>query len=71
MLTNSQIVDYIEHAFLPHRCVAQVWDYEAKLRLRIFDETGNALKSVESIVMASIRGESDLKELCEAIRHSL
>ena len=68
MLTNAQIVEYVEHAFPPHRCVAEFWDYEAKLRFRIFDESGNALKTIESIVMASIRGESDLKGLCEAIR---
>ena len=68
MLTNTQIVEYVEHAFLPRRCVAEVWDYEAKLRFRIFDQSGNTLKSIKNIVMASIRVEANLKALCESIR---
>lgn len=71
MLTNPQIVEYVERAFSPYRCVAEIWDYDAKLRFRIFDGSEKALKSVESVTLDSVRSESELEALCETVRLSL
>lgn len=70
MLTNPQIVEYVERAFSPYRCVAEIWDYDAKLRFRIFDGSDKALKSVERVSLDSVRSETDLKALCEIVRSS-
>lgn len=70
-MTDAEILECLELAFRPHRCVAGVWDYGAKLRFRIFDGDDVLLKTVANVNLDSVRSEADLKNLCEAVLHSL
>ena len=71
MLTDTEILEYVRQAFLPHRCVAEVWDYDKKLRLRIFDSEDKVLWTRQNVNLDSVREVLDLKCLCESIRNLL
>jgi hypothetical protein len=43
MLTDEEIVTRIERALAPLRCVAEIYDYRARLRFKVFDENGNGV----------------------------
>ena len=43
MLTDQQIVSAIQAAFSPLRCTAEIWDYQQKLRFRVFDTSDKAV----------------------------
>ena len=66
-LTEDEIVNYVRQFFKPHKCIAEVWDYGAKLRLKITDEHERVIASVPSVSLSSIRHITDLNTFCEGI----
>ena len=71
MLSNKDICIFLQAAFLPLRCVTEVWDYDQKLKLKVLDAGDKTLVSIESIVLSSIRDASSLNGLCENVRVGL
>ena len=68
MLSNEEICKFMQVAFLPMRCVAEVWDYEHKLRFRVFDDQDKPVITMDKVVLDSIRYENALQELCDQVR---
>lgn len=68
MLTNDQIVSKIESSFMPFRCVAEIWDYDSKLRFKVFDEKDQVIVEMPSVVLSGIRQESHLDNILSQVR---
>lgn len=71
MLTNEDIRARVENAFAPLRCVAEIWDYEQKLRLRVFDIHDIPIMTIEEIVLSSFRETHSLDALINDIRQRI
>lgn len=71
MLSSEEIRSRIETAFLPYRCVAEIWDYDKKLRLRVFDLKDQTLLTIEEVILSSVRESSSLDSLIVSIRHNV
>ena len=67
-LTNDDIVARIQQAFRPLRCVAVIWDYDAKLRFKVFDPQDRGVIEVPSVVLRDIREWQNLKSLLNQAR---
>lgn len=68
MLTNDDICSTVRTAFLPYRCVPEIWDYGQKLRFRVFDATDQPIFTMPKVILSSIRDASELDSLCEVVR---
>src|SRR5438477_2744590 len=68
MLTDEEIVTRIEGAFAPLRCMAEIYDYRARLRFKVFDEHGNGILERPEIILRTIRDESELEDLLADVR---
>lgn len=68
MLSNEEICIFLQTEFLPRRCVAEIWDYEQKLRFRVFDDQEKPVVTMEEVVFDSIRHESALQDLCDQVK---
>ena len=51
MLSNEKIRDAVEKAFRLLRCVAEISDYDQKLRFRVFDDRHQGIVRVPSLVL--------------------
>ena len=71
MLSNEQICSIVQAAFLPHRCVAEIWDYSTKLRFRVFDENDHPLLTMEEVILSSVREGNALESLLSDVRQHL
>ena len=68
MRTNEEIRRAVELAFKPLRCVAEVWDYEEKLRFRVFDQQDRGIVVMPDLVLRNLRDESQLRDVLSAAR---
>ncbi len=68
MLANDEIKKMVEGAFIPLRCVAEIWDYGAKLRFKVFDQKGEGVIVMPEAILKNIRGEKQLRELLSQAR---
>ena len=58
----------LEGAFKPFRCVAEVWDYNRKLRFKVFDNNNRSIIEVPQILLRALIDESNLQDLIEQAR---
>lgn len=68
MLANDEIKKMVEGAFAPLRCVAEIWDYNTKLRFKVFDQKDKGIIVAPKIVLKDIREEKRLRELLNQAR---
>lgn len=68
MLSNEEICKFVETAFLPRRCVAEIWDYAHKLRFRVFNDQDKPAVTMEEVVLDSIRNGNALQDLCDQVK---
>lgn len=68
MLSNEEIRDAVEKAFRPLRCVAEIWDYDQKLRFRVFDDRDQGIVRVPSLVLRELRSKSNLRSVLSSAR---
>jgi len=68
LLDNEQIKEVVERAFLPLRCVAEIWDYDFKLRFKVFDDDGKGLVKMPNIVLDDVRDQSCLEDILRQVR---
>ncbi len=66
--SNDEIKIAVEATFRPLRCVAEVWDYDQKLRFRVFDSNDRGVLRVPSLVLRELRDKSNLKSVLSAAR---
>ena len=58
----------VEGAFRPLRCVAEIWDYDDKLRFKVFDENNNSIIERPLLVLRELADEKTLSEFLRLIR---
>lgn len=66
--TNDEIKAIVEAAFKPLRCVSEVWDYDYRLRFRVFNEQDRGIVEVPDLVLRNLRDESQLRDVLTAAR---
>ena len=67
-LYDDEIRIAVEAAFRPLRCVAEVWDYDQKLRFRVFDPNDRGVLRVPSLNLRELRDKSNLRSVLAAAR---
>ena len=70
MRTTNQIIELIETAFRPLRCVAEHRDWGEKLSFRVFVGAKRILTN-ENIPMRLLRDDATLRQIIEAARDHL
>lgn len=71
MLSDHEICTHIEAAFLPYRCVVEIWDYGNKLRFRVFGADDAPLITMAEIVVSSMQNSCALESLIADVKHRL
>lgn len=68
MLINKEICSKIEAAFHPYRCIPEIWDYDQKLRFKVYGAKAELLVTVAEVVLSSIRDPMALESLITSVR---
>lgn len=68
MLSLDQATAIIRSAFLPLRCGVEVFDYEQKIRFRVFDDDDKAVLTVREMKASLARSRSELADLLQEAR---
>ena len=68
MLTNDKIMEIVEGAFRPYRCGVEIWDYDEKLRFKVFDDKNNGIIERPRLILRELRDEGQLRQLLLSIR---
>ena len=70
-LSTEQIRDAVEGAFKPLRCVAEIWDYNEKLRFKVFDADDHTAIQAPRLVLRGLRDRDDLAHLLASVREDI
>lgn len=68
MRTDDEIRAIVEAAFRPLRCIAEVWDYDSKLRFKVFDDKDRGIVEVSDLVLRNLRDEAQLRDVLAGVR---
>jgi len=60
----------LEGAFRPLHSVAEVWDYEQKLRLKVFDQNDQGVVQISKSVPRHL-SDQDIQDIIEQVRAQL
>ncbi len=66
-----EILKIIESSFSPLRCVAELTDYEQKIKIRIFDNKDNPLLSFPEEKVSNLKDKNTLFLFIQEIRTRL
>jgi hypothetical protein len=61
----------VESAFNPLRCVAEIWDYKAKLRFKIFDTKGQGIVELTNVTLDGMSSAGNLEDLIQGVRREI
>jgi hypothetical protein len=64
MLSNDEIKEKVQGAFHPLRCVAEIWDYDHKLRFK----DDNGIIEVPNVILRDVWDNTLLEVLIRATR---
>jgi hypothetical protein len=70
-LEIDEVVSAVRTAFAPLDCGVEVFDYDQKLRFRVFDAEGKALLRVSEVLMRRAREPNGLSYIIESARDRL
>lgn len=70
-LSPKDAARIIASAFAPLRCVAEPWDYDHRVRFRVFDAQDQPLLTVEDLVKSQFANQAKLREAIVAARENL
>ena len=68
MLSHEEITARIERAFLPLRCVAEIWDNGQSLRFQVFDANDNSVLRIRALRLDELRDEKQLEQALQLAR---
>ena len=68
MRTNEEIRRIVEGAFRPLRCAAEIWDYEKKLKFRVFDRNDQPVVTFPEELMVPLQSDTHLAALLTQAR---
>ena len=55
MLTNQEILRKVRNSFKPLDCVAEIFDYEHKLRFRVYKKKGAPILTMKELLLDDLR----------------
>ncbi len=61
--TDAEIRSIVENAFRPLRCVAEIWDYDQKLRFRVFGANQESVVTCENLVLRTLHDDNTLSSI--------
>ena len=61
----EEIKQTLINAFPPYRCVAEIWDYNDRIRFRVFDKNDKSIITVPEIIVNKIKTKIDLESLIQ------
>ena len=67
-LDIEAVVHSIETAFSPLRCVVEVFDYEHRLRFRVFDQKDEAVLTMSEALMRRLQDSGGFKTIISECR---
>ena len=67
----EEICAIIKSAFKPLRCVAEIWDYEMKIRFRVFDPNDEALFTCKNAITSDLQDDATLNAIILEARSKL
>jgi hypothetical protein len=68
MLTDKEITNITQEAFSPLNCVAEIWDYDTKLRFKVFNDEGECVVELSQAILSTMRNKSNLQMLLSEFR---
>lgn len=68
MRTDDEVKAIVEAAFRPLRCIAEVWDYDYRLRFKVFDDKDRGIVEVSDLVLRNLRDEAQLRDVLAGVR---
>lgn len=71
MRTKPDVLEIIQTAFLPLRCVAELHDYDQKVRFRVFSPEDEALLFLEGTPIDSLVQGNKLATVLEHARRRI
>ncbi len=71
MRTNDDIRSVTEAAFGPFRCVTEIWDYDHKLRFKVFDDRDRGLIEVPDLLLRNLRDDEQLRDILIGARQHI
>lgn len=70
-LTNEEIQERVKAAFSPLRCETEIWDYEAKLKFRVFHRDGERSRDCHVPDLELCRSPNYLNDMLEGFQSTL
>lgn len=64
-------VRIIEYAFAPLRCVAEPWDYNYRIRFRVFDTNDEPMLRMDDVLLSTFQDAKSLESLLNQVRGRL
>jgi hypothetical protein len=71
VISAEQAISIIQRAFSPLRCGAEVYDYNEKIRLNVFNDTNESLLKLTDITRDEFSDTDRLGALLERLRENL
>ena len=68
MRTDDEVKAIVEAALRPLRCIAEVWDYDYRLRFKVFDDKDRGIVEVSDLVLRNLRDEAQLRDVLAGVR---
>jgi hypothetical protein len=66
--TNEEIRAIVRAAFAPLGCVAEIWDYEKKLHVRVFDMKGRPVVRIPEMMLRTLQDDRELRKMILRVR---
>ena len=67
-LTAQEAAAIIESAFAPLRCVAEPWDYDHRIRFRIFNSNDEPILRMNELLRTTFQDAKRLESLLNQVR---
>jgi hypothetical protein len=71
MKTDDEIKKALAKAFEPLRCAVEVFDYDKRLRFRVFDQNDSAVFACPEILLSTLRDEARLTDVISQAREAI
>ena len=67
-LTADEIKNRIEAAFPLHRTVAEVWDYDTKIRFEVTADNGHVLATMPALLVSDAESPANLTDILRQVK---
>lgn len=69
--TKEEVLAAIETAFSPLRCVAEIWDYDKKIRFRVFGPHDEVLVTCPAEIISQLKDDMALTAIIMGVRYRI